>query len=152
MYRRTFLASALVSALAGAAAFPVRAMGAAFFNRNGLAMDGFDTVSFFSDRGPVRGRRDIAVTWKGAAWQFASVHSRDRFEADPWSFAPRYGGYCAYSLAMGRLSPGSPRSWRIDGGRLYLMVNDRVKDMWDSDKAEFLVRADANWPAILSGL
>ncbi|MGV6847956.1 MAG: YHS domain-containing (seleno)protein [Marinibacterium sp.] len=145
MYRRQFI----VTIIAALAAVPARAMGAMFFSRDGVALEGFDTVSYHSGNEPVRGRRDIAVTWKGAIWQFASANSRDRFESDPWAYAPRYGAYCAYSLAMGRLSPGDPQSWRIVAGELYVMANEQVKEMWAGDSAAYIARADANWPAIL---
>lgn len=37
--------------------------------------------------------------WNGRSWHFSSGANRDAFLADPESYAPAYGGYCAWAAA-----------------------------------------------------
>ena len=147
MNRRQFLATASLASVL--AAKPALAHLPVFFTTSGLALGGYDTVSFFSQSGPRRGRRDIAIMWKGAIWYFAHPAHLDLFEADPWAFAPRYGGYCAYSVSQGALKGGDPRAWRIEAGRLYVTANRNARSVWLKDVHAHIARADAAWPDIL---
>ena len=49
----------------------------------GLAVDGYDTVAYFTDGKPVEGEKDFSYAWNGATWRFASAEHRDRFVKDP---------------------------------------------------------------------
>ena len=60
-----------------------------------VALDGYDPVAYFVAGAPTQGAADIAYTWRGARWQFASQANRDAFVADPERYAPQYGGYCS---------------------------------------------------------
>ena len=73
-----------------------------YFATEGAAIHGYDAVSYFAAEAPVRGQANIAVTWKGAQWFFASQQNRERFESNPRAYAPQFGGYCAYAMAHGR--------------------------------------------------
>ena len=148
MNRRQFLATSAAAGV-GLAAGPALAYRAVFCAKDGVALDGYDAVSYFAAREPRRGRRDIGLMWKGAVWYFATPAHRDIFEANPWSMAPRYGGYCAYALSQGQLKPGSPRAWQLSSGRLYLTQDEATHDRWLEDMPGNIARADANWPDIL---
>ena len=72
-----------------------------------------------------------------------------RFKADPKAFAPQYGGYCAWAVAMGKLAPGRPDHWHVVNGKLYLNYSTRVKKRWDALRREFIRDANDNWPELL---
>ncbi len=59
------------------------------------ALDGYDTVSYFTDNKPVKGRSEFKTEYKDADWYFASHENLQAFVADPQKYAPQYGGYCA---------------------------------------------------------
>ena len=109
------------------------------------AMDGFDAVGLFQSGRPVPGRGDIATTWKGKVWHFASEENRSRFESDPRSFAPVFGGLCPVALAEGRRVPGDPRHFVILGNRLYLLRSDRSAQKLRRTPQEILSRARQIW-------
>ncbi|MBB95657.1 MAG: YHS domain protein [Rhodobacteraceae bacterium] len=150
MNRRQFLGSgcAAGAALAMGPAWAGRAM---FHSSGGVAIGGYDAVSYFSATGPRPGRRDIGLMWKGALWLFATRGHRDLFESNPWPLAPRFGAYCALAMAQGRLTPGNPMSWQLAGGRLYLTENQEARALWLADAATNIVKAEAQWPGILYG-
>lgn len=119
------------------------------FAEHGRAIGGYDTVAYFTDGQPVRGDIRYSVMWKGAVWLFANPENRDRFEANPRAFAPRYGGYCAYGMARGKAIGSAPDAWAIRDGRLYLIHNRDLAEQWQQDAPAEIAQANANWPAAL---
>jgi hypothetical protein len=53
-------------------------------------------------------------------WRFSSESNRDLFKAKPESYAPQYGGYCAWAVSQGYTAKGDPNHWKVVGGKLYL--------------------------------
>lgn len=115
----------------------------------GLALGGFDAVSFHEATGPVAGKPDYTLMWKGALWRFASGDNLRAFEADPRKYEPRFGGYCAYAMAKGRLAEGSPLTWKIEDGQLYFFHTERAEALWDGDQSQMIQSANAAWPGVL---
>ncbi len=146
MLRQIFTALALSLCLAPLSA---RAEVSIFSERNGLALDGYDVVSFFEGQGAVEGRQEFALMWKGVIWRFVSSGNQARFEANPRAYAPVFGGYCAYAMSQGYLAPGDPHLWRIDNGELFLLNNASVQVIWQEDAGALLQAARGNWPAVL---
>ncbi|MBV1894877.1 MAG: YHS domain protein [Rhodobacteraceae bacterium] len=142
--------------LASLAALPVSLMAGAspaaspmIYAPGRVAINGYDTVAYFSDAKPVLGKRSQAVMWKGAIWQFRSASNRIKFESDPWAFAPSFGGYCAYGMSIGLASTTSPDAWRIYNNKLFLIHNLKTREIWERDIDGNIARANHNWPAVL---
>ena len=147
MNRRVFVFCCL--ALAGAPAMS-QARSTEINSPGGLAIGGYDPVGYFVEARPVRGRADYALMWMGATWLFASADNRAAFEADPYRYAPAFGGYCAYSVSRGYMAASDPEAFAIEGGRLYLIRSQADRELWLQDVAGNIARAQANWPAILN--
>lgn len=109
------------------------------------AIDGFDAVGFLESGRPVPGRGDISTLWKGQVWHFATEENRNRFEADPRSFAPAFGGLCPVALAEGRRVAGDPRHFLIIGDRLYLVGSNRAARKLQQAPRDILARAQKSW-------
>ncbi|MEW6221082.1 MAG: YHS domain-containing (seleno)protein [Thermodesulfobacteriota bacterium] len=116
---------------------------------DGLAIHGYDPVAYFLDAGPREGRPEIELRWQGARWRFATREHRQLFQDAPKRYAPQYGGYCAYAVAMGRTADIDPRAWKIAGGRLFLNYDLEVQKTWEAEQARFIAQADRNWPSVL---
>jgi YHS domain-containing protein len=139
-------AAALIAAGPAAAAKPETYTGAL----SKLAADGYDVVAYFEEGAPVKGAAQFSTEYKGAQWRFATAARLSAFEAAPERYAPQYGGYCAWAVSQGYTAPGNPKNWAVVDGRLYLNYNDKVQRDWNVDRAGFIVKANANWPAVLS--
>ncbi|MEM9233653.1 MAG: YHS domain-containing (seleno)protein [Pseudomonadota bacterium] len=113
-----------------------------------VAVGGYDAVSFF-DGDAQRGDSGFTARYNGATWHFISAENRDRFMADPASFAPQYGGYCAWAVSEGYLAKGDPRYAQIVAGKLYLNFNMNIQAKWSRDIPGHIARANENWPAVL---
>ena len=144
--RRTFLLM-----LPAAAALPrlAHAMSPKIYTEDGIAVDGSDVVAYFTESKPVKGRKDITHDWMGATWRFASAENRAKFQADPTTYAPQYGGYCAYAASEGYGAPTAPDAWTIYDGKLYLNYSNGVRRRWSKDIPGRIEAGDANWPRIL---
>ncbi|WP_159714397.1 YHS domain-containing (seleno)protein [Geminicoccus flavidas] len=93
-----------------------------------LAIRGYDTVAYFTEGRPVRGKPEFAYVWQDARWQFASAEHRDLFAGEPDRYAPQFGGFCTGGVGLGRLAPIDPEAWVIVDGRLYLHYDRAGRD------------------------
>ena len=89
----------------------------------GVALDGYDPVSYFLPSGPLKGSPDYVAEYQGVPWYFASAANRDVFQRHPEIYAPQFGGHCAMGLTRGYLSDGRPELYVIDHMKLYLFYS-----------------------------
>ena len=134
--------------LCGIVLHAVSASADEFFERNGVAIGGYDPVAYFDEERPMKGAPEFRAEFQGATFQFASADHRDRFAAKPEEFAPQYGGYCAYGTAKGYKAKIDPEAFTVVQGKLYLNYSDAVQTRWLSDIPGYIQQADANWPEV----
>jgi hypothetical protein len=114
----------------------------------GIALDGYDAVAFFKQGKPVKGSPSYALQWNGAQWLFASAADLEIFKKMPESYAPQYGGYCAYGVAQGHKATTEIDTWSIVDNKLYLNYSQKIKSDWLKDEGAYIQTADKNWPQI----
>ncbi len=115
----------------------------------GVALEGHDPVAFFSDGRPTKGDPSITAGHAGATYHFATAENRAAFEAEPERYVPAFGGYCAYGASKGYPAKVEIDTWQIFEGRLLLNYSKSVRKTFDTDRAAYLKKADANWPKIV---
>ena len=113
-----------------------------------LALHGHDPVAYFTEDGPRLGDARHSAVHDGATYRFASAENLEAFEADPARFAPRFGGYCAYGVSVGKKFDGDPRQWAVVDGKLYLNLNASIRALWNEDVAGNVRKAVGEWAAI----
>lgn len=113
-----------------------------------LGLHGVDAVALTSIHDVAEGSARHTVVVNGAAYYFASAESAKRFESDPDRYLPRYGGFCAFAIALGKKFDGDPRYADIVDGKLYLFVNEDIYEKYLADSANILKKAEQRWPAI----
>lgn len=59
----------------------------------GIAIEGYDTVAYFTENAAIKGRPEFRFRWKNAEWHFASAENKNLFADNPRKYAPQYGGY-----------------------------------------------------------
>lgn len=114
----------------------------------GLAIQGYDTVAYFTEGAPVVGSPDYESEWQGVRWRFAKPGHLARFEDDPEQYAPRYGGFCAGAMARGWKAPVDPEAFAIVDGRLYLAYHWPAIDRFEAEAEVRVPAADENWARI----
>ena len=98
-------------------------------NADGVAIGGYDAVSYFTDSQARLGTPDHSTEWSEATWHFASAENAATFAGDPERYAPQFGGHCAFGASMGKSAEASPDSWRMIDGKLCLMKSSGVKTL-----------------------
>lgn len=114
----------------------------------GLALRGYDPVAYFAAGKPVIGTATYTATHNGASYRFANEENLKAFNANPETYVPQYGGYCAFGVAVGAKFDGDPELWKIVDGKLYLNLNPDIQEQWQKDVAGHITKADTNWQGI----
>lgn len=118
---------------------------------SGVALYGFDPVSYFLDATPKPGLPEHETIWSGVAWRFASAANREAFMRDPETYAPRFGGYDAAAIAQGLTVRANPWLSVVRDDGLYLFRSDhgRARFVADESLAE---KAEERWASLKPAL
>jgi YHS domain-containing protein len=130
----------------------VSALAADLVNVSGAsktALSGFDTVAFFLDSKAVNGSPFITADYQGATYFFATEEHKALFVSNPEKYAPQFGGYCAFGVAIEKVLPVDISTWQIRSGKLYLNLNPAIQAKFDADFADNLAKAQQNWPGLV---
>jgi YHS domain-containing protein len=119
---------------------------------SGVAIDGYDPVSYFTETEPLVGSPAFVHEWAGVPWYFASAANRDAFMRAPDVYAPRYGGHCVTSLGRGYLSDGKPRLYLLEKMQLYFFYSTANREAFLLSPEAALTQAAENWPRLAEGL
>ena len=111
----------------------------------GVALEGYDPVSYFTEPDPVPGLPDFEFQWGGVPWYFASAANRDVFMRNPEIYAPQFGGHCVTSLSRGYLSDGKPRLYAISGMKLYLFYSVANREAFFESEETSAHAAEGGW-------
>lgn len=115
----------------------------------GLALSGYDPVSYFMESVPIKGDPAITASYLGATYRFATKENRDSFTGEPAKYAPQFGGFCGYGVSAGHLVGVDPLAYTIMNGRLILQHTKGVLEQWKKDPEGRLKLADENWPKLV---
>ena len=143
--KKLFVAVALFVALSGTAL----AKELKNLDKNGVAIQGYDPVAFFTDNRPVKGSSQFQSEYQGAKYYFASAEHKAAFDKTPTGYEPQFGGFCAYGASQGHPAPIKIEAWQIVNGRLLMQYDLGIKDKFNKDQQGNLHKADQNWPGIV---
>ncbi|MFZ3374068.1 MAG: YHS domain-containing (seleno)protein [Chthoniobacterales bacterium] len=117
-------------------------------DKNGLGIQGYDPVAFFTDGKPVLGKEEFHVTYRGVIYRFASAEHQAIFEKAPAKYEPQFGGYCAYGVAQGHLAPGKVEAFQIVNGQLLMQYDSRTRDEFNKNQQANLHAAQSKWQTL----
>lgn len=117
-----------------------------------LAIQGYDVVSYFDGK-PKKGNSKIHLTHEGVKYYFSSEKNRIKFKANPDSYEPQYGGWCAYAIGNSAEKVRvDPETFTIIDGKLYLFYNfffTNTLESWKEDQQNLLKKSIDNWNKII---
>jgi YHS domain-containing protein len=112
----------------------------------GLILKGYDAVAYFKKGKPLKGNPEIASTYQGVTYLFASAANKAEFDKDPMKYGPQYGGFCAYGVANGVISgTEDPNAFTVYKGKLYLGGNQDALKSFKTNIDHNIEKADAYW-------
>lgn len=121
---------------------------AAYALEDGLALGGYDPVSYHQEGGPRPGKPALTTEDRGATYRFVSAENRLAFLADPDRYEPAFGGWCAMAMAAGESVPADPTHFLVaaDGRLLVFAAADPPHEArWKQDGARKRAEAAKAW-------
>ena len=118
-------------------------------DKQGIAIQGYDPVAFFTQNRPVKGRPEFESKYNGARYLFASAEDKSTFDANPAKYEPQFGGFCAYAASKNRTAPVKIEAFQIVNGRLLMQYDLDIRKEFNKDAPGNLQKADKNWPGIV---
>ncbi|HWR14711.1 MAG TPA: YHS domain-containing (seleno)protein [Terriglobales bacterium] len=118
-------------------------------DKNGLALQGYDPVAYFTVNQPLKGSPSFQSQYNGATYYFFSAANKAAFDANPAKYEPQFGGFCAYAVSQGHTAKIEPDAFKIQDGRLLLQYDKSVREKFNKDANGNLKRADQNWPGLV---
>jgi YHS domain-containing protein len=127
---------------------------AAQFNlQKGVAIKGYDPVSYLQGNKPIEGEKSISLSYNGVVYFFSSAKNLETFKKSPSKYEPAYGGWCAYAMgAKGEKVDIDPETYKIINGKIYLFYNrflNNTLPLWNKDEASLKAKADSFWQQYL---
>src|SRR5260370_18475428 len=99
-------------------------------DENGVALQGYDPVAYFTDGRPVKGTQELAASYNGATYYFVSAEHKAQFKREPGKYAPSFGGFCAFAVSRGTTAPPSVDAFQISNCHLVLQNTKEGLKRW----------------------
>ena len=118
----------------------------------GIAINGYDPVSYFKQGKAIKGRMEFSIYAEGVTYYLSSAENKEEFKKNFSKYEPQYGGWCAYAMGHdGTKVEVDPETFKIIDGKLYLFYNrlfNNTLKSWNKDEANLRGHADVNWKKI----
>lgn len=118
----------------------------------GIAIQGYDPVSYFTQNKAVKGDSKFAVKAEGVIYYLSSSANKELFLKDYKKYEPQYGGWCAYAMgATNEKVEIDPETFKIVNGKLYLFYHSFTNNTltkWNKNETVLKTNADKNWSLI----
>jgi YHS domain-containing protein len=156
IYLQLLVAIVLILVIANAVHSQDRTTEAKHYNidKSGLALEGYDPISYFLKNKAVEGKKEYAAKVDGIIYYFESASNRDLFTKNPQKYKPQFGGWCAYAMgATGEKVEVDPETFKILDGKLYLFYNkyfNNTLKTWNKDESALKTKAEKNWASIIT--
>ncbi len=121
---------------------------------NGVALQGYDAVSYFTQSKAQKGKKQWAVKHQGITYYFANSQNKELFLKNPKAYEPQYGGWCAFAMGdYNKKVEVNPETFKIVDGKLYLFYNaflTNTLNSWNKNEDVLKKQADLNWNQTLN--
>ena len=119
-----------------------------------VALQGYDLVSYFTQKKAVKGKAALATSYEGVTYYFSTQANKEAFVKSPASYEPQYGGWCAYAMgANAEKVEIDPETFKIVDGKIFLFYNayfNNTLKSWNKDEVNLKKKADSNWKKFIN--
>lgn len=128
--------------------FSLQSVFAGDVSKNTVGVNGYDLVSYQTEKRPLRGNGNYVAMHDGVTYLFSSEANQKEFQSNPDKYLPAYGGWCAFGVSVGKKFSADPEVWEIVDGKLYMNLDPGIYQMWKKDVKGNIKKANANWSKI----
>ncbi|NRA87840.1 MAG: hypothetical protein HRU28_10720 [Rhizobiales bacterium] len=114
-------------------------------NQSGVAISGYDPISFFLSGQGRRGDVQYEYFWGGAVWRFENEGNLSAFRDSPLVYIPQFGGYDVVEMSYSKKVTPNPRFSDLYQNRLYLFHSQDSLDIWHKSKEKYIRSASRSW-------
>lgn len=133
--------------------FAAPASAAPWSTTNKIAIEGYDPVAYHTQHRAVRGSQKHSAKHDGATFYFSSADNKRTFVASPRKYLPKFGGHCAFAVAMNKAKvKADPTTFKIHNGALLLFFNAHYQGEpfntivpWNQNEKALMAKAEKNW-------
>ena len=118
-------------------------------SQHGVAIQGYDTVAYFTEGKPKKGLPEYEAVWQDAKWHFSNKKHKELFISNPERYAPQFRGFCALGISIGKKWDPDPIAWSIVDGKLYLNYDDIGRKKFIESSKDKIAKAKGNWDSNL---
>ncbi|MEE9406719.1 MAG: YHS domain-containing (seleno)protein [Polaribacter sp.] len=120
---------------------------------NGYIANGFDVVSYFTNKKPLKGNKKFQTTFNEVKLKFSSDKNLQLFIENPKKYMPQCGGFCAYAIATrNERKEIDAESYEIRDGKLYLFYNkwfsNKLESWLEENPSKLQKEAAENWKTL----
>jgi hypothetical protein len=118
----------------------------------GVALFGFDPVSYFLDGAARTGSESYELAFRGLTWRFRSEANRAAFRERPDAYVPGFGGYDPIALVRGAPVAGHPTLFVVHEGQLFLFYQPENRTRFLAEPTAAIEAARSAWPLVRRSL
>lgn len=118
--------------------------------KKGFVAEGYDVVSYFTEKEPIEGKKKYQSTHDGVKFKFSSEKNLNLFKENPIKYVPQYGGFCAYAIAAKKTKMSiDAEEYEVRDGKLYLFytswISSKLTAWKKGDTKKLQEKGDKNW-------
>lgn len=121
---------------------------------NGLAIEGYDPVSYFTKGKAEMGTSKYSVSFLGVKYLFSCQKNKELFVSSPTKYEPQFGGWCAFAMGdSGKKVEINPSTFKIINDKLYLFYNaffNNTLTDWNKEEGKLKIKAEKNWSRFIA--
>ncbi|MFK7733400.1 MAG: YHS domain-containing (seleno)protein [Pseudomonadales bacterium] len=115
---------------------------------DGIAVGGFDLVSYHTENQAVKGDSQWSTEYNKLVHQFSSAENLQLFIANPEQYLPKFSGWCAIALAKNKLTCPDYENFAVQDGELLLFETfafTNGRHVWNRKPGANLQSAQQNY-------
>ncbi len=117
-------------------------------NENGVAVSGYDVVTYFELDSAIVGNESLSTQYKGVTWYFSDSKNLVLFENNPEKYTPQYGGFCSWGMRYNGRYIADHKVFTVYENKLYFNQDRRVKRWWERKRDKNISKGDENWKGL----
>ena len=113
-----------------------------------VALNHYCPVAYVAMGKAVKGNSKYTSSYQGKKYYLLNADAKKMFDADPEKYLPKYDGYCATAVAMGKKMETNPELYSVHEGATYLFSSKDAKSAFDKDPEATITMADKQFAAL----